>query len=391
MTTVVAAARCQPRCSSGCRMGCTMMTSTAARNSGASTSRVAWTPARTITAAERNSSVRVEGARPWGDAMGRACSFDDVRRAGARKIARRFSPGRRATRAGVMPYSWRNTRPKCEASANPQRAPTPDTVRWADAGSRSARRHSCSRSERMVSWSPTPARSHSAYRCRTDTWCAAAMVAADRSRSARCVRTYSWTRSTSEPSRGAAARGASARCVVISARSRSMLGPATSAAAVGWSRTSVLPSAVEVRRDDGRERVVVRSDAQPGDRVDAPVRQGERAAGHLEVVELRAVGVEHGVRAGAVVDRHVARRAGPPGGRPARPSRCPTPGPRGTPSARGPAGPGPGCGAASWASTAPTRSSRDRPRRAGRTPRSARRAGRSRSRRGSPRPRWRRG
>src|SRR6478609_6587589 len=79
MTTVVAAARCQPRRSSGCRIGCTMMTSTAARSRGASTSRAACMPVSTTTAAARNSSVRVEGARPWGDAMGRARSFEKVR------------------------------------------------------------------------------------------------------------------------------------------------------------------------------------------------------------------------------------------------------------------------------------------------------------------------
>ena len=67
------------------------------------------------------------------------------------------------------------------------------------------------------------------------------------------------------------------------------------------------PERVEVRGHDGGERVVVRTDPQPGHGGERPLRERERAAGHLEVVQLRAVGVEHRVRAGALVDHHVAR------------------------------------------------------------------------------------
>ena len=272
----------------------------------------------------------------------------------ARKIARASAAERQSR--GVVPYVSRNARPKCEASANPHRAPTAPAVRCADAGSRRSRRH-CSRR-----WSADRGlqRDPGAGERRVQVADRHVVRGGDRARPTGPGRRGASGRT---PGRGAPARVRErrARVVFVGASQGDERAEQVDARARHDHVRGVRPiedvgasQPVEERRDHGRERVVVRADPQTGDGVDRRLRQGEGAAGDLEVVQLGAVGVAAPCT-GACCRRPPCR---PPGARPgsllAPPSSCPRPGRRGTPSARGPAGRARGSGGASRASTGRT-------------------------------------
>jgi len=107
---------------------------------------------------------------------------------------------------GDRPYGVRKTRPKLDASVNPQRRAIAPIVSCDVVVRLNSSRHSSSRWVRIQSPSDMPPSARTWYRWRTEMWCAAAIGAAFRPGSDRCARAYSSTRSC----RVASVRGRSA-------------------------------------------------------------------------------------------------------------------------------------------------------------------------------------